>query len=96
MSPNEQLEAVRKEMHEWRQLKDLPAYVRMCEGIDGQLRGRRAALDDLRPASLDALISLGASVSEMAGMRLVIGWPDIMLNELRLKERQLLEMINEH
>lgn len=96
MSLNEQLEAVRQDMQVWKDLQSSKGWELMKIGVEAQLRGRRVALDDLRPGGIDALISIGGSISEMAGMRLVLGWPEIMLNELRLKEQQLLEMINEH
>lgn len=96
MSLNEQLEAVRQDMQVWKDLQSSKGWELMKIGVEAQLRGRRVALDDLRPSGIDALISIGGSISEMAGMRLVLGWPEIMLNELRLKEQQLLEMINEH
>lgn len=95
MSLNRELEEVRAEKAQWQDLQKHPAFVKLQLGVSAQATGRRKALDDLRPTSLDALIMAGSNMSELAGMNLVLGWPDIMLQQLELAERQLLERINE-
>ena len=95
MSLNDDLEKIRAEKQEWQTLLDSPQWQKLKYGVEAQITGRRTGLDDLRPTSLDALIMAGSSMSEISGMKTVLTWPQIIIDQLALQERLLLEKINE-
>lgn len=94
LSLNEQLEMVRKEIHEWRELQQHPQFEKLVYGMREQVRSRHQQHYGLLPHSLDALISLGSVNSEIAGIELVLKYPDIILADLQAKEKLLMENIN--
>ncbi len=95
MDFNAQYEAVRNERTKWEAFKQNEQFEKLKAGCEAQLMSRRLSTDSLRPTSLDALIDVGSTLSEMSGIRLVLSWPDIMIEQLLQQERILLERINE-
>ena len=91
---NEQLENARAEIGQLKAFRDSAGFQKLCHGIREQIRARHLSHYGLLPHSLDALISLGSVNSEIAGMETVLKYPDILLDDWKQIETNLLEQIN--
>lgn len=59
-----------------------PGWVRLCEILKTQIRLRKAALETEAVKSLDSAFSLSYAQGEVAGIRLVMALPEMLIEDL--------------
>jgi hypothetical protein len=96
MTLNDQLEQVRSEIGKWQSLLDSEQYTKLTFGLREQIRARQGACYGLIAHSLDALIAMGGINAEIVGIESALSYPKILIEDLRIQERNLLEQMNEH